>query len=324
MKRRYAPATTWIIILSLLISLGASFTFSRRVAAQSKPESKTGEIAVIYPQLSKYAVDLSLRALEGKLETVRNHDADVSRVIDSLSASTKPPVVISDSDLDREALANAVAMKVAFGDVPENLRNKRVFRLSLEALARGATTSEEFVHRVQSVLSEAGQAQGQIILFVDQLQEYAGARAALMATASIKEAIEASHLQIIGGTSAAAYASYIASDKSLATLFESILIDNSGDNASLATTESFDKRRSPVNEQFVGDTISSDMRDLMKSAGPKGRVTAILQVSDVNNPQVRSLLARHGVLVGDSMASLGAMKVELPVKAVEALSKWTQ
>mgnify|MGYP003694196281 CR=1 FL=1 len=63
------------------------------------------------------------------------------------------------------------------------------------------------------------------------------------------------------------------------------------------------------------------MRELMKSAGPNGRVTAILQVNDVNSSQLRSLLARHGVLVGDSMAKLGAMKVELPIKAVEALAK---
>jgi ATP-dependent Clp protease ATP-binding subunit ClpB len=86
--------------------------------------------------------------------------------------------VISESDLDRDAIASAVAMKVAFGNVPENLRNKRVFRLSLDVLASGARTSEEFVIRLQSVLAEAAQAQGRIILFVDQLQEYAGARAA--------------------------------------------------------------------------------------------------------------------------------------------------
>ena len=63
------------------------------------------------------------------------------------------------------------------------------------------------------------------------------------------------------------------------------------------------------------------MRELMKSAGPNGRVSAILQVNDVNNTEVRSLLARHGVMVSDSMAKLGAMKVELPVKAIEALMK---
>jgi hypothetical protein len=127
-------------------------------------------------------------------------------------------------------------------------------------------------------------------------------------------------LQIIGGASSEAYAAYIAPDKSVARLFESISIDNLGDNAS-ATTDSSNKRRSPIDEEFVGDTISSDMRELMKSAGPNGRVTAILQVNDVDNPQVRSLLARHGVLVGNSMAMLGAMKVELPVKAIEALAK---
>jgi ATP-dependent Clp protease ATP-binding subunit ClpA len=89
MTRRYAPATTWIIILSLLISLGASFTFSRRAVAQSKPDSETGRTAVTYPQLSKYATDLTLRALEGKLDTIRNRDAEVARVIASCPPQPK-------------------------------------------------------------------------------------------------------------------------------------------------------------------------------------------------------------------------------------------
>src|SRR4030095_1702852 len=152
---------------------------------------------------------------------------------------------------------------------------------------------------------------------VDQLNQYAGSRATAMASAAVKDAIEANHLRIIGGASPQAYASYIASDDSVAKLFDSISMDHI-DSAPNAKT---DKRRSPINEEFEGEKVSSDMRELMQSAGRNGRVKAILQVSDVNSKEVRALLARNGVLVGERMFELGAMTVELPVKAVDALMK---
>ena len=154
-------------------------------------------------------------------------------------------------------------------------------------------------------------------MFVDQLNQYAGSRANATASAAVKDAIEANHLHIIGGASPQAFATYIASDDSVAKLFDSISIDHVD---SVAAARS-DKRRSPINEEFEGEKISSDMRDLLKSPGPNGRVSAILQVNDVNSKEVRALLAHNGVLLTDTMTSLGAMKVDLPVKAVDALMK---
>src|SRR5207302_1593467 len=275
-----------------------------------------------YPMLSKYATDLTLLALRGKLETPRDHEADVARVIASLSVPSKAPVVVGESDLDRDAVARGVAIDFAFGDVPDALRGKRVFRLSLDALAKGAKTDGEFAARVQAVFAEAAKAEGKVVLFVDQLHEYAGARATAIASAAVKEAIEANHLRIIGGATPEAYATYIASDESVAKLFESISIDRVVDSASASSSaKGKDKRRSPINEEFEGEKISPDIRDLMKGAGGKGHVTAILQVDDVNSKEVRSLLARYGVLIGDTMAKLGTMKVDLPVQAIEALAR---
>src|SRR6185503_12600192 len=245
-----------------------------------------------------------------------DRETDVARVIASLVAA-KNPVVVSESDLDRDVIARAIASKIAFGDVPEALRDKRVFRLSIDALSKGAKSSDEFSTRVQAVFAEAAQAQGRVILFVDQLNQYAGSRATALASAAVKDALEANHLRISGGASPQAYASYIAADDSVAKLFDSISIDHL-DSAANAKA---DKRRSPINEEFEGEKVSSDMRELMKSAGRNGRVKAILQVSDVNSKEIRSLLARNGVLVGDRMSELGAMTVELPVKAVDALMK---
>ncbi|HXI61482.1 MAG TPA: S8 family serine peptidase, partial [Pyrinomonadaceae bacterium] len=298
----------------------ASLTFSQRTSAQSDtPLVSDG--GSDYPVLSRYATDLTQLAVAGKLQTNHERDAEVARVITSLSSAAKNPVLVSESDLDRDAIARGVASKIAFGDVPEGLRNKRVFRLNIDALAKGAKTSDEFVKRVQSVFAEAAQANGKVILFVDQLNQYAGSRATTSAAAAVKDAIESNHLRIIGGASPQAYASYIASDESVAKLFESISIDRAVDTASAATNKAGDKRRSPINEEFEGEKISSDMQELIKSAGRNGRVTAILQVNDVNNKEVRALLAQNGVLIGDRMAELGAMKVDVPVKAVDALMK---
>src|SRR5439155_18732072 len=117
-----------------------------------------------------------------------------------------------------------------------------------------------------------------------------------------------------------AYSNYIATDESVAKLFNSISIDGTSEGAAVSTVVK-DKRKSPINEEFEGDKISSDMRELVKSVGPSGRVKAILQVNDVNSREVRSLLARNGVLINDRMPELGAMKVELPARSIEELAK---
>src|SRR2546425_8241425 len=164
MKRTYAPATTLIVTFALLVSMCASLTFSHRTSAQSN-STGANQTANEFPLLSKYASDLTQLAASGRMETAKDRETDVARVIASLASAVKNPVVISESDLDRDAIARGVAVKIAFGDVPDSLRGKRVFRLSLDALAKGAKTSDEFIKRVQSVFAEAAQANGKVILF---------------------------------------------------------------------------------------------------------------------------------------------------------------
>src|SRR5437667_3911092 len=191
MKR--TPLATWLTITALLVSACAGLTFSPRTRAQSGEKRTTTETFSAadnkYPTLSKYATDLTLLALSGKLEPARGYEAHVARVIESLSATTKAPLMLGESDLDRDAVARGIASRIAFGNVPDALRNKRVFRLSLDALAKGAQTSEEFESRVQAVFAEAEQAEGKVILFVDQMHQYAGSRATLVASATVKAVI---------------------------------------------------------------------------------------------------------------------------------------
>jgi len=328
-RQKHAPIVTWLTASALLVSVCAGLAFNQHSAAQSNETSLSASrrdarsrAASDYPALAKYATDLTQLALRGKLEPARGRDADIARVVDSLGrAMSKAPVVVGEFDLDRNAIARGLAFRIAFGEVPESLRNKHVLSLSLDALAKGARTSDEFASRVQSVFAEAAKADGQIILFVDQLHQYAGERATTVASAALQAAIEANHVRIVGGASPEAYAEYIASDPKVAKLFESIAIDRLGNAAADSTTARNNRKSSPINEEFEGEKISSDMRDLMQSEGPNGRVNAILQVDDVNSGEVNSLLRRYGVTVDARMAQLGAMYVQLPVKATEELAK---
>jgi serine protease AprX len=325
-KMKRTPVVTWITVAAVLVSMFASLNLSQRAGAQSGKERTARESQELvaadskYPILSKYATDLSLLALSDKVEPIRGYQMSIDRVIAGLSTSTKAPLVLCESDLDRDAIARGVASRIALGNVPEILRNKRVFRLSLEALARGAQTSADFENRIQAVFAEAEQAAGQVILFVDQMHQYAGARATNVASVTVKTALGRNHFKIFGGATPEAYSNYIATDDSVAKLFDSISIDGASDPGADSTVAR-DKRKSPINEEFEGDKISSDMRELIESAGPNGRVSAILQVDNVHSAEVSSLLKRYGVNVDSSMAQLGAMKVELPAKAIEALAK---
>src|SRR5690349_5419756 len=321
MKRNPAThAVSWLTLTALLVPTAAGISFIRTTHAQSSEASLTAT-KNSQSALSRYAVDLTQLAAQGKLEALVGFDAEINRLIATLgNSNTKAPVLISESDVNRAAVARTIAIRIVSGDVPETLRGKRVLSLNIDALAKGAKTNEQFEQRLQSVFAEVAEAGNGIILFVDQLHQYAGSRATATASATIKSALSADHVQIIAGVSPEAFNSYIATDESVAKLFESISLDSEN---SVAATSDFakDKRKSPINEEFVGDKISSDMRDLISGVGPNGRVSAILQVSDVTNAEVRRLLARNGTTISDTMASLGAMKVTLPAQAIESLMK---
>src|ERR1041385_5161191 len=319
MKNRNAPITTWITIFALLLSMCAGLTLSQRTAAQSeKPNPE--QSALQYPSLSKYATDLTLLAVQGRLPRSNERAADVDRVIASLTRTEKTPVLVGESDLDRNIVARGVALKIASGDVPDELRTARGFSLRTDKLAEDAKAESEFAGRVNAVFQEVGQAKGRVILFVDQLQDYVGVRAGAVTSTTVREAIEANQVSIIGGASPESFASYIAKDAEVAKLFKSILMD-SGTTVSSGLAESRDSRRSPIKEEFEGEKISSDMQEMIDGVGPNGRINAIVQVDDVHNAQVLAFLKRYGANIDGRMAQLGAMKVELPAKAIASLAK---
>src|ERR1044071_689756 len=137
--KKQAPFVTWIVTLALMVSTCATLTLNQRTNAQSERRELHNQSNS--PLLSKYAIDLSNLALNGKLTEARDHESTVERLVARLTTSRKTPVIVSESDVDRAAIARAVAFRVASGDVPEGLDGKHVFSLSLDALAKGARTS---------------------------------------------------------------------------------------------------------------------------------------------------------------------------------------
>src|SRR5207247_11469921 len=113
------------------------------------------------------------------LQQIVGHEVDMARVIACLARQSKAPLLLGELDFDRNAVARSIALRIASGDVPEGLRGKHVFSLSLDALAKNAKTSEEFSNRFKAVMADATKAANEIILFIDQVHQYARPRAAL-------------------------------------------------------------------------------------------------------------------------------------------------
>src|SRR5439155_26850287 len=137
--------------------------FSQRTAAQSE-KANPEQGASQHPNLSKYATDLTLLALQGKLPRTNERAADIDRVIASLTRTKKTPVLVGESDLDRDIIARGVALKIVSGDVPDELCMARVFSLRIDKLAERAGTETEFSRPIQAVLTDTAQAASHIVL----------------------------------------------------------------------------------------------------------------------------------------------------------------
>src|ERR1700735_1131374 len=193
---------------------------SQKVTDQN-PEAK-------YQALERYARDLTEQARRGKLDPVIGRDEEIRRVIQVLSRRTKNnPVLIGEPGVGKTAIVEGLAQRIISGDVPEALKNKRVVSLDLGAMLAGAKYRGEFEDRLKAVLKEIGDAQGQIILFIDELHTLVGAGAAegaIDASNMLKPALARGELRAIGATTLNEYRKYIEKDAALERRFQIVYV----------------------------------------------------------------------------------------------------
>ncbi|HMF56398.1 MAG TPA: hypothetical protein VK619_08650, partial [Pyrinomonadaceae bacterium] len=322
-----SPLVSLLIAFSMLLSVCSGAIIGKNAGAQSASGSAqpgaTAKRRNSYPLLSRYATDVTRLARQGRLEPVTGRDAEINRTIRILSNEERGnPVLISEQEVNTAVIASGIAQRIASGRVPDTLRGKSLFSLNVGALSAGVLTSDEFVSRLQSVIAEAASARDEIILFIPELHQFVGTYATPAASAAVRDAISHGQLRMIGGASSEAYADYIANDTSLNNLFQPIsIVDGVAEATASNENSDAENRNSGSDEEFIGSRVSDDLREMVASvSSPNERINVIMQVNDVRSAELLATLKRDGVLVNNSLAQLGTLKLSVPARAIEGLA----
>lgn len=192
-----------------------------------KADSQSSED--VYQSLEKYAVNLNKAAMNGKLDPVIGRDDEIRRVLQILSRRTKNnPILIGEPGTGKTAIVEGLAHRILRGDVPENLKDKQIYSLDMGALVAGAKYKGEFEERLKSVVNEVKKAEGEIILFIDEIHTLVGAgksEGAMDAANILKPALARGELRSIGATTLDEYQKYFEKDKALERRFQTVQVE---------------------------------------------------------------------------------------------------
>ncbi|MCL0063906.1 AAA family ATPase [Dehalococcoidia bacterium] len=308
----------------------------------SRPESK-------YRALEKYSRDLTMLAREGKLDPVIGRDEEIKRVMQVLIRRTKNnPVIIGDVGVGKTAIAEGLAQKVAADDVPESLRGRRVVALDMGALVAGSKLRGEFEERLKAVMDEVRRAQGEIILFIDELHTVVGAGAAegaIDASNMMKPALARGELQCIGATTLDEYRKYIEKDAALERRFQPVFLEEPSVDITIEMmqglrpkyeahhkikiTDAALRAAAQLSDRYVADRFLPDKAiDLIDEAAAKLRID-----SESYPPEIKELGQRLRHLTDEEeaasqrrdyerAANLKAERLQVEAKYQELRNNW--
>ena len=232
----------------MLQDAGVSTKTLREAIAELRKGSKVKDQSAedTYQALSKYAVNLNERARSGKLDPVIGRDEEIRRVLQILSRRTKNnPILIGEPGTGKTAIAEGLAHRIVRGDVPENLKTKQIFSLDMGALVAGAKYKGEFEERLKSVVNEVVKADGEIILFIDEIHTLVGAgggEGAMDAANILKPALARGELRAIGATTLDEYRKYFEKDKALERRFQTVMVDEPDEASSISILRGLKER----------------------------------------------------------------------------------
>ncbi|MBR0084065.1 MAG: AAA family ATPase, partial [Bacteroidales bacterium] len=199
-----------------------------------------------YEFLSKYAIDLNQAAASGKLDPVIGRDDEIRRVLQILSRRTKNnPILVGEPGVGKTAISEGIATKIVNGEVPENLKSRKVFSLDMGALIAGAKYQGEFEERLKGVVKEVVDSDGEIILFIDEIHTLVGAgrsSGAMDASNILKPALARGELRTIGSTTLDEYQKYFEQDKALERRFQKVMVDEPSPAESIAILRGLKER----------------------------------------------------------------------------------
>jgi len=201
-------------------------------------KAQTASAENTYQSLDKYAINLNERAASGKLDPVIGRDEEIRRVLQILSRRTKNnPVLVGEPGVGKTAIAEGLAHRIIRGDIPENLKDKKIYSLDMGALIAGAKYKGEFEERLKAVIQEVTQAEGDIILFIDEIHTLVGAgggEGAMDAANILKPALARGELRCVGATTLAEFQKYFEKDKALERRFQKVMVEEPDTEASIS------------------------------------------------------------------------------------------
>lgn len=304
-----------------------------------------------YRSLEKYGRDLTELARQGKLDPVIGRDDEIKRVMQILTRRTKNnPVIIGEAGVGKTAIAEGLAQKVAAGDVPDSLKDKRVIALDMGSLVAGSKFRGEFEERLKAVMDEIRQASGEIILFIDEMHTVVGAGAAegaIDASNMLKPALARGELQCVGATTLDDYRKHIEKDKALERRLQPVFIGEPSIEATIEMLQALRPRyeahhkiriddsaleaAARLSQRYISDRFLPDKAiDLIDEAASKLRIDM-----ESAPPDVKSLdqELKHFINEEDAAsqrgdyqqaAELKSQRLRLQQEFDEAKAKWLQ